>query len=260
MQRRLISLTMLLLGAVTAVFFLVDGLSTVYGEGAAAQTATTTVLYDGSLGNLPSDQSFNYGELPFPPFAIQTISNGGVILDSTANNSIQAGYGVTTSASVILNHNSGYKVTFQARVITQTAVKNDRAGFSVIVLSEDLQGIELGFWSDQIFAQEDDSQNASDLFTRAETAVFDTMAAPTLYDLQIISGTYTLSNNGTTILNGRLRNYSNFEPPFLVPDPYETPDFIFLGDDTTSAQASVKLDYVAVRPNDLIFLPLVINP
>jgi len=30
----------------------------------------------------------------------------------------------------------------------------DRAGFSVIALSSDAQGIEVGFWKDQIWAQE----------------------------------------------------------------------------------------------------------
>ncbi len=258
MQRKLFFTTMMWLGAITAVFLLVDGLSVTYGK-EAASTAVTTVLYDGSLGNLPSDQSFTFGELPFPPWATQTISNGGVILDSTASNSIQAGYGVTTTDSVVLDQHTGYKVTFQAQILAETSVSNDRAGFSIIVLSEDLQGIELGFWSDLIFAQEDDSQNAGDLFTRAETASFDTMTGPTLYDLQIISGTYTLSSGGVAILNGRLRNYSNFVPPFPAPDPYETPNFIFLGDDTSSAQARVKLDYAAVRPNDLLFLPLIIK-
>jgi len=210
MQRRLISLTILLLGTATAVFLFVDGLSVAFGD-VAAPTAVTTVLYDGSLGNLPGDQSFTYGELPFPPFATQTISNGGVILDTTAHSSIQAGYGVSTTDSIVLNWHTGYKVTFQARVLAAASASNDRAGFSIIVLSDDLRGIELGFWSDQIFAQEDDSQNAA-LFTRAETAVFDSMAAPTLYELFMAGDSYILSSGGTVILNGSLRNYSNFEP------------------------------------------------
>ncbi len=255
MQRRLITLAMMYLGAATAVILLIDGLSITYGAKDAV-TTVTTVLYDGRLGTLPDDQSFSYGELPFPPFATQTISDSGVILDSTTSASIQAGYGVTASNSIILDRHTGYKVTFEAHVLTQTAVNNDRAGFSLIVLSEDLEGIELSFWNDQIFSQDD----GGNLFGRGETANFDTMVAPTLYDLQIFSGTYTLSSSGTEIMNGRLRNYSAFEPPPGYPDPYETPSFIFLGDNTTSAQASVKIDYVAVRPNDLIFLPFAIRP
>lgn len=250
MYRKTIALTMLFVGGVTAVFLMIDGLATAQGVG-----SETIVLYDGSLGTLPGDQGFTFGE--FPGGATQTISDGGVILDTTANIGIQAGYGVTTSDSVVLDRHTGYKVLFQVQVLEETSVSNDRAGFSIIVLSQDVNGIELGFWDDQIFAQEDDSQNPGDLLTRAETAVFDTTAGSTLYELLIFNDAYTLFSGGMVVLNGRLRDYTSFNG---FPDPYETPNFIFLGDNTTSAQARIKLDYVAIRPNDVLFLPVIIRP
>jgi len=56
---------------------------------------------------------------------------------------------------------------------------------------------------------------------------------------------YRIGTGGDAIglLNGPLRDYSAFSGPI---DPYETPDFLFLGDDTTSAQAGVQIARVAL--------------
>lgn len=63
------------------------------------------------------------------------------------------------------------------------------------------------------------------------------------YQITISADTYTLSANGTSILTGPLRDYSSFEG---FPDPYQTPNFLFIGDNTTSAQARIRLGYVSV--------------
>ena len=55
--------------------------------------------------------------------------------------------------------------------------------------------------------------------------------------------TYTLTANAEPLLTGPLRDYSAFAG---FPDPYETPNFLFLGDNTTSAQARVRLRFVSV--------------
>ena len=54
---------------------------------------------------------------------------------------------------------------------------------------------------------------------------------------------YELSSDGVSILRGRLRDYTAFEGPV---NPYRTPNFIFLGDDTGSARAVIRLMYVAL--------------
>lgn len=47
------------------------------------------------------------------------------------------------------------------------------------------------------------------------------------------------------MLEGTVRDYT----PFVgVVDPYETPDFLFFGDDTTSARAAVRLAGVVLIP------------
>jgi hypothetical protein len=61
-----------------------------------------------------------------------------------------------------------------------------------------------------------------------------------------------------------LRDYTNFSGPI---DPYETPNFIFMGDNTTSAEARIKLSFVSVTtlekpaPVDYqAYLPFVHHP
>ena len=110
----------------------------------------------------------------------------------------------------------------------------DRAGVSVIALSSDLMGVELGFWGDRIWAQSGPS------FTKAEEGLFNTTSALTSYTLQFTGTTYSLTANGVPLLTGPLRNYSSFGAP------YNIPNFIFFGDDTTSARGSFRTSRITL--------------
>ena len=175
--------------------------------------------------------------------ATHTFANGLTTLDTTASNEIYAGYPMepTTVITVpVMDRTETYTITFSVQIESEAHTSNDRAGFSLIALSNDVKGIELGFWSNEIWAQHDDTTGT--LFTHAEGISISTTTLTT-YTLVIMMDTYTLAASGTPILTGPLRDYSNFVGPL---DPYETPNFIFLGDDTTSAQASIKFRYLAV--------------
>ena len=138
---------------------------------------------------------------------------------------------------------------------------DDRAGFSLIVVSSDKRAIELGFWKDRIWAQADGAAEppAGPLFTQAEGAAFNTQVGRIPYTLVVQGDAYTLSSTGTPILSGKLRDYSAFNG---LPDPYETPNLIFLGDDTAAAGAKIDLAYVAAGPigdpslDRKVFVPL----
>ena len=75
----------------------------------------------------------------------------------------------------------------------------------------------------------------------------------------MLGNSYTLAANGSTVLAGSLRDYTLAPPPPLPLNPYHTPNLIFLGDDTSSAQARIRLRSVAVinAPPFSIHLPLV---
>ncbi len=229
-------------------------------------SATTTyTLYNGALGGTPDNQSFLYLNLP-PNSATNTASGGVTTLDTTIiDMNAYAGYfgdHTSTPDIPILDRTTGFTLTFTIQVENESHGNNDRAGFSLIVLSDDIKGIEMAFWEDEIWVQDDDLNDPGDLFTHAEGVAYSTTTSLTTYSLAIFSNTYTLTVGSSTILTGRLRDYTNFSGPI---DPYETPNFIFLGDDTTSAMGRTRLSFVAVTtadtsptpPDYLVYLPFV---
>jgi hypothetical protein len=210
------------------------------------QATALYTLYDGSLGTTPDQQGFTYLALAFA--ATQTLTTGGTILNTMPITNEQAGYFNRPAQTPLLDRTLGYTVNFTVQVISENHTGSDRnsdgiddrAGFSVIVLSNDSKGIELGFWQNQIWAQED-GPSQPPLFTHAEGITFTTTTALMPYHLAIFSNTYTLSTNGISILTGSLRDYTAFGG-----FPYNSTNFIFLGDNTASARASIKLAAVSV--------------
>ena len=204
----------------------------------------TLILYDAASGAIPAAQMMSFFDFP-PGDIIQTYDNGSTTLDTTiAGNSTYAGWtsnAANTPGFPSLDRVTGFQLDFTMHVESESHTSNHRAGFSIIILSEDARGIELAFWENEIWTQNDDGTGG--LFTHGEGANFPTTTGATNYQLIIIGDTYTLTANGTAILNGPLRDYSKFEG---FPDPYQSPNFLFLGDDTTSAQARARLSYVSV--------------
>jgi len=118
---------------------------------------------------------------------------------------------------------------------------DDRAGFSVIIVCQDLRAIELGFFQNRVWAQNDDAGGAIHLFTQAEGATFDTTLF-TRFGLTIHGSTYTLRAGSVEILSGSLRSYTSATGTAgLV---YKTAGMIFLGDNTGSADAAIELGLI----------------
>jgi hypothetical protein len=202
--------------------------------GLQANSAQATTIYDGSLGTTPNAQGWTYfpdnGTFPFPPVSVtMDTAPGGTLLQTLSPNTDRAGFFRT---DITQDRNVGYTLRFNLRIDGHdvNAGNNDRAGFNVIALSNDLQGIELAFWNDRVFAQAD-----SPLFTHAEEALVNT-ALLREYELTIQGSSYSLSWTGGTLLSGPLRNYSSHSNPV-----YSTANFFFLGDNTTSAGADIYL-------------------
>jgi hypothetical protein len=231
-------------------------------------------LYTAGLGTTPASQNW----LSFtnsPGGAIESISTNGTKLNTTANNSIYAGYSnytapTPTTPTTLLNSNfptlnrtSGYSLSFNMRLLAESRTSSDRAGFSVIAISSDgTRGIELGFQqlsgtSGNIFAQGDGittnpKGQINGLFKAEENVSFNTNLA-TNYTLSVQGDSYRLLANGTDILTGPLRDYTGFTGTI---DPYQTPNFIFLGDDTTSASGTFNLKQVVLQTDTRVrFVP-----
>ena len=226
-------------------------------------------LYNASLNTLPQSQGFfQYQNLPVNTVT-PTVSNALTNLNTTANFNRSAGFFTAVTPVTSLDRNAGFTLSFNAQVVSESRAtaanknndgKDDRAGFSVLLLGSDRKGIELGFFNNRIWAQDDGTTQASPslepdtpptsnfrtLFTQAEGANFNTTAL-TSYDLTILGDTYTLFNGNNAILSGKVRDYTAFSGSII--DPYETPNFIFFGDNTPSAQANINLGSVSLRTN-----------
>ncbi|GMU22932.1 MAG: hypothetical protein AMXMBFR13_30160 [Phycisphaerae bacterium] len=225
----------------------------------------------GGGGQTPADQGFVLGYAPFPPLGsngmVQSAAGGLTTLNTSAQRGDSAGYfsyfpvvplvpyaGQHPNMPVVLDHAAGFSVDFTLRVLSEGHNSprddngdgvDDRAGFSVIVITQDLKGIELGFWADQVWAYDDDSVAANRMFTHAESSDgFDPSGALHSYSLAIQDDGYTLWANGWPVLGGSLRDYTNQSVPVF--NPYTQPNFLFFGDDTTSADSVVQIGYIAV--------------
>jgi hypothetical protein len=204
----------------------------------------TLVLYDAALGAIPAAPLMNFSDFP-PGAAAPKYENGMTIMDTvTPGNSTYAGWisNVTaTSGFPILDRAAGFQVDFTFQVDNESHTNNNRSGFSVIILSNDAKGIELAFWENEIWAQDDDTTGG--LFKHGEGTIFATTTGPINYQVIVVNSTYTLTANTKPILTGPIRDYTKFDG---FPNPYKTENFLFLGDDTTSARARIRLSFVSV--------------
>ena len=222
----------------------------------------TTTLFDGTLGTRPADQrELILVQIPLAPTASETLIDNAVTLDSDLIGDRYTGYAGYTnytfdlatgqtepinSAFPPLDAEAGFTVSFNLEIDSEASLSNNRAGFSVIAVSSDGQNeIELGFDADRIFAQ-------AQGFVSGEEVEFDT-TSPTDYELKIEGSDYTLSADGEEILSGPLENY-DFNPatsqPPLPFNPYDLPNFVFLGDNTDQSSATFTLGSVEVETED----------
>lgn len=198
-------------------------------------------LYSGS--GLPSLQ-------PWLSYADDRLISGGTASQSTASGGVQlatdlpvsAGYSNHNVLSQLKNPNfpelvrsQGFQLTFRNQILSEQHGSIHRAGWSVLLLGQDRKGVELGFWENEIWAQ-----SQSPLFQHGEGVSFDTRIARD-YRLQILGDRYALAADGLTILEGDVKDYSSFG------NPYNLPNFLFFGDNTSSAGGTSILGKVSLQ-------------
>ena len=231
--------------------------------------ALTKTLYDGSgLPENDSPQWLTPGALlssGFPTTLAGTAVAGGVQVDSNANSAEYSGYSnynpltssFVNSSFPTLDQNSGYSIFFNVGLDTANDFSdtnnNNRAAFSITAIGAGNEGIEIGFDTDQIFAQ-------SSNFTQAETQSF-TTSTSTDYQLTVSGNAYQLladtGSGFSTVINGSLRTY-DFDPSVSNPplgsfNPYEIPNFLFFGDNTGEAYGTFTLGEISVETVNVPF-------
>jgi hypothetical protein len=162
-----------------------------------------------------------------------------------------------------LDRTTGFEIRFTLRIAAEAHTTSDRAGFSLIVVTDDPAfGIEIGFWDNEVWAYDAPATSNGD-FTHGEGAAFDTSGALHDYVLSIQGDSYTLTapdpGGSDLSLSGNLRDYTIWGgvdlanvfnvpgiPADLVLQPYQIPNLIFFGDDTSSAEAHSELTTLAL--------------
>ncbi len=226
-----------------------------------------TILYNGTnftippnLGlGTPGTRRLAYGQIPTPfsaaPFQLLATGAGTGTLNTNNPSGANTGYGGYTnydpatlnllpSFTTNLDANTGFTVAFTLQIAAETSNPN-RAGFSLTVIGSNQTGIELGFRTNQIFAQ-------SSNFIETNNSLLNTTVSRN-YTLQVVNGAYTLRNGGAIVgsLNNQpLINY-NFNPlastPPLPFNPYTSPNFLFFGDNTDQGNANFTISNIIVN-------------
>jgi len=227
----------------------------------AASSARAAVLYDASLdvpSKTPAQAPWSWTSLGVPDGStVETGSVSGQVGYTTLTTTQgSGGTGATdgffaskgspfTDASFgsqALNRIAGYTVNFNVAITAEAhAADNQRSGFDIIVESSDHLGVEIGFWTNTVFAYNSDAT-----FTPGESVAWNSTGM-NAYALSVLGNNYVLSSGNTVLLQGALRSYS--KPGSLPVSPfdiYQVPDFIFLGDDTTRASATANIAKVEV--------------
>ena len=217
------------------------GLRSLLAAAFAAQvSAEPVILYDGNLPSLPEDQGWIYRlDPPIRNQSRQVLVDGAFNLNTSRNLADRAGYFVRLppmethpQAPEALNRQRGYRIGFTLRILSERrAAPNQEAGFSLIALSRDLLGVDLGFGVGEVFARSASFDRAEE--NRALPFPIDREYADFALDMR--ENEYRLSANGREILSGSLRNYSD------AGEPHTVPNLLFFGDNSESAGASVNL-------------------
>jgi len=220
-----------------------------------------TVLFNGASGGLPPTQGWlSFGTNPLLPSS-QLQRNGLTNLVSKPGGlGGYSNYRPMTPTLVnpvfpSLQRSIGFALNVQVRVNSESHTANDinndgladRAGFSIIAISSDRLGIELGFWSNEIWAQR--GGNATTRFTHSPTErAFRSTGSLISYQLIVLNNTYILTANQNFVLTGPLKDYSGFDHVAAkVPyNLYATPNFFFVGDNTKSGDADVDIGLLTI--------------
>ena len=241
---------------------------------AASAAAATQVLYDANV--LPNTSPSAQGWLGGSFLGIsQTVTPGGTVLAPTgagtgafggysshaATVSLFPAFQVGTGALVngafpVLDRVAGYSLDLGFQVTSERHVNDNRAGFSITLIGADLMGIEIGFQSRNLLGNGDVAQAGSifaqgagaHLFEAAENStdpvVLGRLSTYNQWHLGVSGNTYTLAQGATSVLSGSLRNYSAYTG--FAQDAYRTPNFVFFGDNTGSANATAGINYAAI--------------
>lgn len=229
------------------------GLSTVIAvsPAQAVGSGSGTVLYDavdqGAV--LPSSAPWSrsyaavVNSLDPGSFANRGMSNPAANTFLSTSTDAQAGYSKTIANG--LNSTMGFSIDFSLRLVSESHVSDNRSGLSLIVLDSAAKGVEISFWTDEVWLKNADTAFSHSATERIATS---TTALERTYRLTFLNGNYTLAIDGSDAFGGGLRNYGAIASGFPATLVYNSSNFVFFGDNTSSAAANFELGNTTLAP------------
>jgi hypothetical protein len=232
--------------AVAALFiyilFLVNGMAS--GQSHPNIPEVTQVLYDASKGSNPDKQGWTYLSNFFGQSQAERFTENSVHRFNTMQNIAEmAGYFGTNHPGIgTLDRQGGFSIRIHLRMLDDVNTSENRAGFSVIALSDDLLGVEVVFRMDTIWVYTEN-------FDIAELSGFDTATGFREYGISVHNNNYEVTAGNEPVLSGLLRDYSGFGTP------YNISNFVFFGDNTSRSGADVEITRITLHKNAEIHPP-----
>lgn len=204
---------------------------------ALAVAPSAQTLYDAASGVLPHQLPWQWSQDGSGTFAMDP----GGYASLTTTTSQLGGYNLYGAPT--LDRTAGFRIEFDLKMVAEAHTSNDRSGTSLIVLDSQARGVELSFWENKIF-----TKNANLAFSQGESVAIDTKIERR-YTLDVSGNTYQLSAPGMTPLSGSVRNYYGDAADNLLEwFVYGQTNYLFFGDNTSSASAQALLRSVTLAP------------
>lgn len=234
-----------------------------------------TLLYNGSVNSTPDKQNwlaykeFGTQQTQKPGFTNLNASQFGQLGGGGYSNYRSSSATLVNGAFPALNRSTGYQISLRLRLRLKGENHDgsdrnkdgiaDRAGLSLTAISSDRKGIELGFWKDEIWAQQGGNSSTLFIHSPTERAFLSTQSQSDNpkdwpnYQVLVLGDRYYLSANGAVVLEGALKDYSAFDAAGsgLPYNPYTTANLFALADNSNSASSNSDIARLAVTKADL---------
>src|ERR1043165_3165562 len=175
-MKHLLAMLLFILGRIFYSSQLLDTRPTSFVDG------KTLILYDAASGNIPDAALLPFTAFPSDAASIRYL-DGVTVMDSTlSGKDTYAGWLVsqaTIAGFPVLDRSTGIQLNFTMQIESEMHTSRNRSGFSVIILDREAKGIELSFWENEIWAQNDDQTGG--LFKHGEGVAFQTNTSLTDY-------------------------------------------------------------------------------
>jgi hypothetical protein len=226
-------------------------------------TAAPTILYDGAQPGTPDTQGWLRVD---PDSSMQTAAAGHTNINTTndpGNLTFYSNQDLDTSATPetgtfvnpafpILNRFSGYSISFTGTMNSEShdpggsSPYEDDAGWTLLAISNDLQGIQIGIRNNELFTLSAGLQEQNNV-------AFDNTGTHT-YTLNVHGSNFSLDVDGFQKLSGNTVDASG-NGYF-----YELPNYLLLGDVSLGADVNYDLASVSVNiPEPFMLCPLVLG-